>query len=68
MNTNRCISCGNIIPEGIMICPICEIGANIKNTFYKEDDMIEAVVKINSDRDIEAFCDLCSKCSDNNTA
>lgn len=65
MNNNRCIACGRIIPEGIVTCPICEMGTNIKNTFDKEDDMIETVVKINSDRDVEEFCDLCSKCKDN---
>ena len=58
MNNNRCIACGRIIPEGIVTCPICEMETN----FNKEDDMIETVVKINTGRDIEEFCDLCSKC------
>lgn len=26
MNNNRCICCGEIIPEGRQICPICEKG------------------------------------------
>ena len=24
MNENRCIACGELIPEGRMICPTCE--------------------------------------------
>lgn len=24
MNDNRCVYCGDIIPEGRMVCPICE--------------------------------------------
>ncbi len=24
-NENRCIICGAIIPEGILVCPICEM-------------------------------------------
>lgn len=23
-NVNRCVCCGEIIPEGRMVCPICE--------------------------------------------
>ena len=23
MNENRCVSCGEIIPEGTQVCPIC---------------------------------------------
>lgn len=26
MNENRCVMCGTIIPEGRMVCPICEKG------------------------------------------
>ena len=24
MNNNRCVCCGEIIPEGRQVCPICE--------------------------------------------
>lgn len=27
MNENRCISCGDPIPEGRQVCPICEAPA-----------------------------------------
>ena len=30
---NRCVCCGAIIPEGRMVCPICEI----KGLFERED-------------------------------
>lgn len=26
MSEDRCISCGEIVPEGRMVCPICEKG------------------------------------------
>ena len=25
---NRCVCCGAIIPEGCMVCPICEMAAD----------------------------------------
>lgn len=35
MNENRCVMCGDIIPEGRQVCPICEIkerqGVGMKN-------------------------------------
>ena len=34
MNVDRCICCGEIIPEGRLICPKCEAEANEK----KEDE------------------------------
>lgn len=33
MNNNRCVSCGNIIPEGRMTCPRCERTSRIN--YYK---------------------------------
>ena len=27
MNENRCVICGDIIPEGRQVCPICEDAA-----------------------------------------
>ena len=29
-NVNRCVVCGEIIPEGRQVCPICESGVRIK--------------------------------------
>jgi hypothetical protein len=26
-DANRCVSCGEIIPEGKLVCPICEAGS-----------------------------------------
>lgn len=28
MNEDRCVCCGAVIPEGRMVCPICERKAN----------------------------------------
>ena len=33
---NRCIVCGEIIPEGLQVCPICEAGSKTK----QEDDPV----------------------------
>lgn len=32
---NVCISCGRLIPEGRMVCPICEKG------FLQSDEMLD---------------------------
>ena len=32
MTEDRCVCCGDIIPEGRMVCPICEM------IYAKEDD------------------------------
>ena len=48
MSEDRCIACGEIVPEGRMVCPICEKGKPtadvveqkkgkwIKNDFYED--------------------------------
>lgn len=30
MNDNRCVSCGDIIPEGRQVCPGCQAAALIR--------------------------------------
>ncbi len=30
MNNNRCVCCGEIIPEGRQVCPTCEMGKRNK--------------------------------------
>ena len=32
MNNNRCLYCNEIIPEGKLVCPICEIAQTIVRT------------------------------------
>ena len=32
MSENRCIMCNEVIPEGRMVCPMCEI--NVNNDTY----------------------------------
>lgn len=36
---NRCIVCGDIIPEGRMICPICEREGNPQKTIKSVKDI-----------------------------
>ena len=35
-NANRCVCCGEIIPEGRQVCPFCEFDAEFQNTFEAE--------------------------------
>ena len=54
MKENRCVICGQIIPEGVMVCPSCEnCHANV----------IETVVNIDTIDKAKEFCNLCSKCN-----
>ena len=38
MSTNRCICCGEEIPEGLMICPACQKKSEIKHNTTKQND------------------------------
>ena len=57
MNENRCVSCGTIIPEGRMVCPMCE--AEPQN----DSPIIEMTIKIDTINKVKDFCNLCSKCA-----
>lgn len=58
MGENRCISCGQVIPEGSMSCLPCEDGrTNLRNL-----NVVETVVGINTVDKVKEFCSLCSKC------
>ena len=37
---NRCVCCGAIIPEGRMVCPICEMAADERDAqnWLKEEE------------------------------
>lgn len=37
MTDNTCICCGSIIPEGRMVCPMCEAGAERKSKHPRTD-------------------------------
>lgn len=37
MNTNRCVFCGEEIPEGRMVCLLCENGANLEISDHKAE-------------------------------
>ena len=54
-NEERCLMCGKTIPEGRMICPICE---DIEPSF----ETTKAIVLLNKITDIKEFVNLASKC------
>ena len=58
---NRCVVCGNIIPEGIIVCVQCENKMLNRKDFY----MVEFIVNIDTIDKVKEFCNLCSKCADN---
>ena len=35
MNNNRCVICGEIIPEGLQVCPKCEKADYTESKFYE---------------------------------
>lgn len=55
---NRCVSCDDIIPEGIMVCPYC----SEKSLNRKDSAMVETVVSVNTIKKVKEFSNLCSKC------
>lgn len=55
MKENRCIMCGDVIPEGRMICPKCEFTEPSFNT-------AKVTVLLKTIKDISAFAGLASKC------
>ena len=55
INENRCIMCGETIPEGRMICKRCE---DIEPSF----DTIKITISLNKIADISNFVRLASKC------
>lgn len=58
MGENRCVICGQLIPEGRMICPTCS--EQLINS--KQYNPIETIVAIDTIDKVKEFCDLCSKC------
>ena len=60
MNEDRCIMCGDVIPEGRMICHKCEYVEPSFNT-------IKITVLLDKITDIKEFVNLMSKCSDDVT-
>lgn len=60
MGENKCIMCGNVIPEGRMVCPNCEK----IDVDTKESSFIETIINIATVDKVKEFCNLCSKCTD----
>ena len=59
INENRCVMCGEIIPEGTMVCLTCENRCSQKKT----KNTIKITVRMHTIRDVKTFCELCSACS-----
>ena len=57
MKENRCVICGQVIPEGIMVCHKCE---KVEPSF----DTVKTTVLLDKIADIKDFVNLVSKCSD----
>lgn len=34
--TERCVSCGEIVPEGRWVCPVCERAVEVKKTTNRD--------------------------------
>ena len=65
---DRCLVCDKIIPEGILVCPMCaERGWSFVNedTFHKENYtmMKKFNIIIDTIDKVKDFCNLCSKCT-----
>lgn len=60
INEERCVMCGEPIPEGKMVCHKCE---NVEPSF----DTIKVMVLLEKITDIKDFVNLVSKCSDDVT-
>ena len=57
MSVDRCVMCGEYVPEGRMICHKCE---DMKPSF----DTTQIIVSLNKITDISKFVALVSKCRD----
>ena len=60
ISEERCVMCGDPIPEGRMICHKCE---DVEPSF----DVIRTTVLLDKITDIKDFVNLVSKCSDDVT-
>ena len=60
MNEERCIMCGEPIPEGRIVCPKCE---DVEPSF----ETTKVMVLLDKITDIKDFVNLVSKCTDDVT-
>ena len=60
ISEERCVMCGEPIPEGRMICHRCE---DVEPSF----DITQIIVSLNKITDIKDFVNLVSKCTDDVT-
>lgn len=57
INEERCVMCGEPIPEGRMVCPKCE---DVEPSF----DTTKVIIHLDKIADIGKFVNLVSKCQD----
>ena len=55
MGDNFCVMCGEIVPEGLQVCPKCSAKADVKEVYSRKICIVCG--KATSDEDI-----LCGKC------
>ena len=64
---DRCVVCGEIVPEGMLACPICaRRGWSFMNedTFCRENLVMKKFnIIIDTIDKVKDFCNLCSKCT-----
>ena len=41
---NRCVCCGAVVPEGRMVCPICEMAADEKVAITLDHEKLDITV------------------------
>lgn len=61
---NTCVVCGEVIPEGRMICPHCENKDYNSEVKGGDEDMIETMIELKTFQDVNDFAKLASKCAD----
>jgi hypothetical protein len=58
MMVDRCVCCGEIIPEGGMVCPNCLVGREHIKTNY------ERIISMSMKELAESICDNTNECGD----
>ena len=46
ITVNRCVCCGEIIPEGRMVCPVCESKTMRRKTQYKNGRLRRLLLRL----------------------
>lgn len=49
MAENRCVCCGEIIPEGMMVCPNCLVTSKEEKRLYNAHEVAEIIAELFGD-------------------